>query len=199
MVDIETLGTAPGCPVLAIGAVMFDPLVGRIGFPFYINLETYSQAEAGLIADPKTLAWWGEQSPAAQARLQNPKPESAHKGFDLFRRYLIQQGAQHLWGHGAGFDQPILRRAMAAFGLELPCAFFDDRDTRTLYALAGVSPDRTKGVHHDALVDARNQTLAVFESYASLGLTSHGFIERIRMVLRYNRTGKFYDHTEAYK
>jgi hypothetical protein len=197
MLDIETLGTAPGCPVLAIGAVMFDPLVGQLGETFYTNLETYTQVEAGLITDPKTVAWWGEQSPAAQARLHNPPKEGAYNGFSLFRRYLMQQGAQHLWGHGAGFDQPILRRAMGAFGLDLPCEFWNDRDTRTLYALAGVAPVRHKGVHHDALVDALNQTHAVFEAYASLGLTSHGFMERLRMVLRYNHTGKFYPEMET--
>jgi 3' exoribonuclease, RNase T-like len=197
MVDIETLGTEPGCCILAIGAVMFDPLAGVLGKGFYHNLETASQKSTGLVTDPRTVRWWEDQSVAARARLLNPPPTDAGAVLKAFNRFLTQNDAVHMWGHGAAFDAPILRAAMKAFGMDPAWKFYDERDTRTIYDLSGVSPDRTKGVHHDALVDARRQAEAVCEAYASLGLTSHGFFTRLRLVINHQQTGFFYHNYEG--
>ena len=39
MVDLETWGTAPGCDIRSIGAVVFDPVAGTLGATFYVNVE----------------------------------------------------------------------------------------------------------------------------------------------------------------
>lgn len=192
MLDLETLGVEPGCIVLSIGAVMFDPRRGKLGEKFYANLEQADQRAAGLVANPATENWWTQQSSAAKARLLNPPQEKAVVGLRRFVLFAAAHGVKHVWGHGAGFDQPILRHAIGRMGLTPPWDFWNDRDTRTLYDLAGVAPDREKGEYHYALDDALRQAEAVCEGYAALGLTHHGWVERVLMNLNHARTGKYY-------
>jgi len=67
MIDIETLGTEPGCAILSIGAVHFTA-AGR-GETLYRNIDRASCEDAGLEIDEETVKWWSEQDEAAQAVL----------------------------------------------------------------------------------------------------------------------------------
>jgi hypothetical protein len=60
MVDIETLGTEPGCVVLSIGAVAFDKEMGFVE-DFYEVINTVDSFSEGLTYDNDTLAWWKKQ------------------------------------------------------------------------------------------------------------------------------------------
>lgn len=193
MLDLETMGTAAGCPVLSIGAVIFDPERGTFGAAFKMNLQEYPQEVVGLIREPKTEKWWEGQSAEAKAGLINPAPVHPHDALYAFNALLRNHQVGRVWGHGAGFDQPILEKAYRAFNIVPAWDFWNNRDTRTIFELAGVSPNRSKGVHHDSLADATAQAIAVCEAYAVLGLNSHGMLERLRMTMRYNRTGSHYD------
>lgn len=167
MLDLETLGTKPGCVIRSIGAVAFDPAAEILGAAFYANLDRASCAAAGLTVDPDTEAWWARQSPQARARLepdQRPLGE-ALDGFDAFWR---QANALQIWGHGASFDAPILEAAYRALGRRTPWSYANCRDTRTLYELADVAPDRADGLHHDALDDAKTQARAVQAGWRKL-------------------------------
>lgn len=171
MNDLETLGTAPGCVILSIGAVVFDPITGRMGAEFYRNIDRASCLAIGLTIDGDTEAWWREQSQEARDRLEvNPQP--ILEVLADFTAWWSDVGGRRFWGHGAGFDEPILRAAYKAAGLSAPWSFSRSRDTRTIYDLANVAPNRDVGVHHDALVDARNQAVAVCDSFRKLGLTA---------------------------
>lgn len=192
MIDIETLGTTPGCIILSIGAVVFDPLRGTLGETLYRNLEQQTQRDHGLEVDSKTVAWWNTKAPAAKARLLNPPPVDAEKALCVLNEFLKENGCTYVWGHGAGFDMPIIRAAMDEFILTPAWKFWNDRDTRTIFDLANRKPDREEGVHHDALWDAIQQARCVNECYAALGLTTHSLLARLMMWVRHRWTGKYY-------
>jgi hypothetical protein len=152
MVDIETLGTGPGCKVLTVGAVAFE--------------------------DPRTLeGFWDRQSPEVRAaafdapdRLELPVALAVIS--DWFRGLAVDPGRVRVWCHGASFDIPILSAAYDACGMKAPWNFRMLRDTRTVYDLGSVEPDRSSGTHHEALNDAVVQARAVCLAYEKLGLSA---------------------------
>lgn len=164
MLDLETLGTKPGCCVLSIGAVAFDPFTGQLGEEFYRKLDwkgTSLKIETG------TLAWWMEQSPEArkEAFSGTEQPFTAAMQFKL---WYEQQGAENVWANDPTFDCAVWE---AAVGI-VPWNFRQPRSCRTIYDLAQIWPDRSVGTFHNALDDARNQAIAVCKCYAKLGVTS---------------------------
>jgi hypothetical protein len=180
MMDLETLGTMPGCAILSIGAVAFDPLdEPRLDFAgFYRNIESGSCKSLALAIEPATADWWERQSEDAKRRLgqdQFSLPEVAlafHQWFDTF-------GLTHLWCNGAGFDEPIWRFAINRIGESLlpkgatytvPWKYWNVRDTRTLWDVAGIDARRVprEGLAHDALADARHQARCVQMAFAEL-------------------------------
>ncbi|POO54357.1 hypothetical protein CPJ18_02345 [Agrobacterium rosae] len=60
MIDIETLGTAPGSVILSVGAVTFNAETGEFGEGFYAAVEPQSAVDMGLTIDVSTLKWWME-------------------------------------------------------------------------------------------------------------------------------------------
>lgn len=175
MLDLETLGTRPGCVVLSIGACRFCPESGEIyadlgapiGAPFYTTVDMRTSFKAGLTFEVDTLIWWMNQS--QEARRDTFKGETSLVGaLHAFSNwYLTHKGP--IWCHGATFDVPILAAAYYKTGIDLPWDFRTVRDTRTLFDLAGgISIPRTEGVLHNALDDAINQAKAVCAAYAAL-------------------------------
>jgi hypothetical protein len=155
MVDIETLGTAPGSAILSIGAVMFGS--AGMGEEFYAPISLASCTEAGLTIDPDTVAWWMKQSDAARNAAFRDDALSLAVVLGKFRDWFLEQGAEKPWCQGANFDAPLLEAAYRACGMTPPWKYWNVRDTRTLYDLLGVKVDRARGTHHNALDDARAQ------------------------------------------
>ncbi|CAA7621141.1 3'-5' exonuclease [Magnetospirillum sp. UT-4] len=170
MVDLETMGAAPGCAILSIGAVAFDPVNGRMGPDFYTALSLDNCVTWGLTIEPGTVLWWMRQSEAARNEAMGGDQMLPLALADFAAWFSEYIGAQYFWCHGATFDAPILSAAYQCVGRETPWKFWDVRDTRTLYDLARVKPDRAIGTHHNALDDARAQAMAVVEAYRRLGL-----------------------------
>lgn len=162
MIDIETLGTKPGVAVLSIGAVMFGP--AGLGKSFYANVSLQSCTDLGLTIDPGTAGWWMEQSDEARQAAFRADAAPLHDVLLDFHTWLSDQRATHPWCHGASFDVPILEAAFKACRLEVPWEFWNVRDTRTLYDLAGVKVDRSTGTHHNALDDAKAQAEAAVKA-----------------------------------
>lgn len=167
MVDLETLGTKPGAVIRSIGAVAFDPAALTLGQTFYINIDRVSCEAIGLTVDPDTVAWWAKQSAEARARLETD-PVTIAEALDRFTAFWREADGHQIWGHGASFDAPILEAAYRALGRRTPWPFSACRDTRTLYEMAGVAPDRAAGLHHDALDDAKAQAVAVQQGWRKL-------------------------------
>ena len=167
MVDIETLGIKPGSVILSIGAIDFDPHTGALGEGFYVNIDRELSKAAGLTTDTSTVNWWASQGKeATQALLDDCKPPgTAHRTFfDWFRNV----GGKYIWSHGVNFDVVLIEAVVQKLGGSVPWKFYNTRDTRTIYDVAAVTPDRAKGVHHFALDDAKRQAEAVIKSYKVL-------------------------------
>ncbi|MFN3584868.1 3'-5' exonuclease [Phenylobacterium sp.] len=169
MVDLETMGTRPGSVICSIGAVAFDPVNGVMGSRFYRVIDQASCEAAGLTKDPATVEWWSRQSEEAREALaRDPRP--LFNVLIEFASWWRDVGGVELWAHGANFDEVLLSAAHRAVHVPVLWDFWNVRCTRTLYAAAGVKPDRAKGVHHNALTDAENQAEAVCRAYRILGL-----------------------------
>ncbi len=175
MLDLETWGIAPGSALRSIGAVLFDPRGGCISslepHEFYANIDRASCEFAGLAIDPATVRWWRRQPQEAQdALLAEAKP--LHIVAMQFHEWWRLVRGRYLWSNGANFDEPLWRAACSAVGLRVPWAYWDVRDTRTAWDLAGVDARmvRRGGVAHNALDDARHQAHCVVLAYRRLGL-----------------------------
>lgn len=166
MMDTETLGTKPGAAILSIGAVMFGP--AGLGETFYAPVLLESCISVGLTIDPATVTWWMRQSDEARAAAFRPDAAPLWEVLGSFFDWFDVQRAKHPWYHGATFDAPILEAAFKVCGLAAPWEYWNVRDTRTLYDLAGVKVDRATGTHHNALDDAINQAKAAAQAMGIL-------------------------------
>jgi hypothetical protein len=160
MVDLETLGTRPGCIVLSIGAVEFDER--GIGREFYAEILQDSSRLYGLHADPSTLGWWRKQNDAARAVLTRTENEgdklpAALQKFSDWCHEITNTNNLAVWGDGASFDNPILVECYRVTGLYPPWRFWNDRCYRTLKNLGLMAPVVREGTYHHALDDARVQ------------------------------------------
>jgi hypothetical protein len=158
MIDTETLGTKPGAAILSIGAVMFGP--AGLGGTFYAPVLLESCVSVGLTMDPATVTWWMGQSDEARAAAFRTDAAPLWQVLGDFFDWFVANRAKHPWCHGATFDVPLLDAAFKACNLAPPWEYWNVRDTRTLYDLAGVKVDRGAGTHHNALDDAINQARA---------------------------------------
>ena len=162
MIDLETMGTTPGCPVLSIGAVAFDADGVKNG-TFYSAIKL---AENPTVS-ASTLLWWLDQSEEARSVLIEdqktaPGAEEAYKAFYSWARPLRGVGQiDGVWANGASFDLPIIEHAMRDAGVDVPWPFYQHRCFRTMKTLpgadvAGVKPE-FGGTAHSALDDAIHQ------------------------------------------
>lgn len=161
MVDLETLGTVPGCAILSIGAVEFGPDgVGEQAF--YKVLNKASCMEVFLSVSRATEEWWKQQGPEAREVLDHAndpqKSVPIVNGLQMFNDYLRGFGEDVLlWGNGADFDNAILQVAYSVCSVTPAWKFYNNRCYRTLKNL---HPDITlarTGTYHNALDDARCQ------------------------------------------
>lgn len=154
MLDLETLGNAPGCVIVAIGAVSFGS--GVIKDRFYRRVDADSCVRRGLILDVSTVLWWFKQDDAARLELCKPGKVIEDALLD-FSGFLAGTDPE-IWGNGSDFDNQILASAYRACGLPLPWKFWNNRCYRTIKShYAHIPADRKNG--HNALEDAENQAL----------------------------------------
>lgn len=166
MIDIEALGTKPGAAILSIDAVMFDQ--AGLGGTFCAPVLLESCVSVGLTIDPGTVTWWMRQSDEARAAAFRDDAAPLWKVLGDFAAWFEANRATHPWCHGATFDVPLLDAAYKACGMTAPWEFWNVRDTRTLFDLAGVKVDRATGTHHNALDDAINQARAAVQAMCIL-------------------------------
>lgn len=171
LIDIETLGTSPGCIVLSICAV---PLsiddIENIDIEaaksrrdiFYKTLDVNTSLNDGFSVDTATQEWWATSTSdeAKMAAYKNPSdPASVIVGLsnyiadirgDVYTRIKI-------WGNPPRFDLGILEEYFDCYGIKVPWNHWEERDYRTVNNLCKVSVERTKppaNKEHIALYDA---------------------------------------------
>ena len=140
VLDLETLGTEPGCPILSIGACAFDLEYDNFRV-FYQKIHLAYQPTDKISVD--TLKWWMEQDRAAQAAawIEGEDAENCYAALQLFGIWVdslkkISGGSGiTIWGNSSSFDNEILRAAYKHCGVDAPWNFREDRDFRTLREL----------------------------------------------------------------
>jgi hypothetical protein len=170
MIDLETLDVLPSATVLTIGAVKFDPFGDDVNSPqcekLYIKVDIDSCDRLGLTTSQDTIQWWSQQSQKAQDEafsLENRIP--IHEAMN--KLYKFCWSAKRVWSHGAGFDIIICEHIFAKLQKRCPWAFWEVRDTRTLFDI-GINPHRPPVLAHHALEDAWNQAVGVQNVYKTL-------------------------------
>jgi len=168
MVDLETMGKKHNAPIVAIGAVVFDPATGSIGESFYKVVCLESSVNWGAVIDPSTVIWWLKQSSEARSAIVNDDAIPLLDVLLQFREFVSDNVAggskkAQVWGNGASFDNSILRSSYDCIAEDYPWEYWNDRDVRTMVELGqaiSFDPKTTipfEGSRHNALADAIHQ------------------------------------------
>ncbi len=88
MVDLETMGKKHNAPIVAIGAVVFDPATGSIGESFYKVVCLESSVNWGAVIDPSTVIWWLKQSSEARSAIVNDDAIPLQNALLQFREFV---------------------------------------------------------------------------------------------------------------
>ncbi|EPY6889202.1 exodeoxyribonuclease VIII [Klebsiella pneumoniae] len=169
MVDLETMGKKHNAPIVAIGAVVFDPATGSIGESFYKVVCLESSVNWGAVIDPSTVIWWLKQSSEARSAIVNDDAIPLQDALLQFREFVsdnVASGSKkaQVWGNGASFDNSILRSSYDCIAEDYPWEYWNDRDVRTMVELGqaiSFDPKTTipfEGSRHNALADAIHQS-----------------------------------------
>lgn len=183
MVDAETVGNEPGCGLLVIGAVRFDPFmpwseggqaVARRD-QFKVRISRESNLAYGLTENEGTLKFWADQSEEAREEAFGGTTD-LRVALVMYREWLYDtfgsdkdgKAAVSTYCHGEDFDKPIIQYAMTKLGIPSPFPYNRTRDTRTVFELAGV---HYKGTVHRVIEDCFGQCEAVCRSHSILGFS----------------------------
>lgn len=183
MLDIETLGQKPGCAIMSIGASAFAATAtGGFGTRtedrFYSVINSFDMQNCGFRTDPKTLLWWKKQSiwPSLSAEIRD-SPVNVHKACMSLAEFIKAQKPDKVWANSPSFDIEIMRAMFKRMNIELPIAYRQEMDFRTVMDLA--YPDRDNrparksegwfSPHH-ALGDAMEQSVQTQEALVKLNL-----------------------------
>jgi exodeoxyribonuclease VIII len=164
MLDLETMGTAPGSAVVQIGAVEFS--IYKVCDPLSITISLESCVAAGMRIDPSTVMWWMTQSDAARKSLAL-SPVPIRDALQSFADWIGKEKCC-IWGDGAAFDNALLASAYRACRMALPWRYSADRCFRTMKEVFPVERVVSE-VEHNAAADAvaqAKQMQAILTKYA---------------------------------
>lgn len=172
MIDLETMGTTPDAPILAIGAARFDARDGVTHTSYWL-IDGASDIAQGAKPDWATIMWWLRQSEAARMELADPARQRLPIRTALLQLSIFIQetpNLQGVWGNGPSFDNALLAAAYRRASIGFPYHFSKDRCFRTLRALYPNIAMPFEGDAHNALADATWQA-----TLASRILAAHDF------------------------
>jgi hypothetical protein len=167
LIDIETLGTMPGCIILEIGAVAFDESAGDDWETWQSGIISLdSSMDEDLKVDADTLRWWTCQEHYPVMVKGTVPLRMALGAFLAFAEAHLEPGGT-LWCWGASFDFPLLKEALGRCCMT-PAWWhhWNERDARTLCGAMGVK--REGKTAHRALADAAAETVAVCRALAQI-------------------------------
>lgn len=171
MLDLETMGNGPDAAIMAIGAVLFDPIHGTKGANYYAVIDLQSSVNTGGVIDASTVMWWLAQT--ADARLALVEADTTlHLSAALadFADWIdihSDRRRVRMWGNGAAFDNVILASAYRRAGIPQPWRYSNDRCYRTIKAEHPDVPLQREGTHHNAIDDARSQAQHLIDMWAA--------------------------------
>lgn len=171
MIDIETLGTTAGSPVVTIGATLFDPYSSdsseemlRKSILIRIDIADAIKYCNKREISGETIRWWFEQDDRAiKALVEGDEPAvSVQEALITLRTFFKERGsyvnetffdglsslprASRYWAKDPDFDMQLMRwyYEHPELGGQAPWKFWDCRSVRTMQDLAwpGGSDDR---------------------------------------------------------
>lgn len=169
MLDLETVSARGHAVILIIAGVKFgrDRGISKEIPPFYRKISRKSCEERGMHTDPKTIQWWQDQNEEIRKEAFEGERIGIKQALQEFSDWFGK--SDRIWSNGATFDIPILSEAYARCDMVPPWKYYQARDTRTLYELAGISSkDLPKDNLHNALQDCHRQVWGVVESLRRL-------------------------------
>lgn len=173
MLDLETLDTSPTSVILTFGAVKFDKFSENDpddSTAIYLRLDMDSQSELGRTINPDTVVWWGNQSKESQEEAFSEENRVSLEDFTTqLNKYIV--GCDKIWAQGTTFDIVIIENLYRMLGKPIPWAYWQVRDSRTLFDLGDDSIKKNNASAHNALADAYFQAKSVQAIYKQLGVT----------------------------
>ena len=173
MIDIETLSTRPNAAIVSIGAIKFNrntevPRLEDMN-QFYVRVSRESCETTGMHVDPATIEWWSKQDRDIRYEaLENPIDRLTIKDA-LMKLAEWFKGTQYIWGHGDDFDCVVLSEAYKLCDMKVPWDFWNTRDTRTLFDIAGIrNSDLPANDKHHPIHDCYRQIVGVRKALSSL-------------------------------
>ena len=163
MIDIETLGTAPGSVITEVAVVGFDRASPAEPVTlFFLSPSIKQQSRLDMTIDADTVAWWTRQ-PAGAFVAQLSAPQTALTEFcDAFDAvFALDGGGPRVWAFSPNFDCVLIEDMYRRLDRRVPWGHRQPRDLRTLADCARV--EKLSEVllppanAHRADVDARYQ------------------------------------------
>jgi len=165
-IDLETLDIASTAKVLSLGACCDEmELYVEVDVSAYNDKFTESES---------TVAWWQKRGGFATSVTtdQLVTPVGMLVELTNFINDVTKDANEstvEVWANSPSFDLAILRHHYAVFRHKAPWAYWQERDVRTINALAKALRmyQKPKAPHH-ALQDARLQEATVKRTYSQL-------------------------------
>lgn len=172
MIDIETMGTKPGCAIVSIGAVQFDIATGETGEQFYCNIDLEDCQANGLEIEASTVWWWLSQNKYAQEALNTNRHLLEHALFKFEKWFEnINSNDVQVWANSPSFDLSVLEAAFNIVGRKRPWFYWQERDLRTLVAFNPVIKKQIiNEFPHNAIGDCLYQIKYCSEIYNSINI-----------------------------
>lgn len=203
MIDIESLGTVAGSPIVTIGAVLFDPrhcddskvLYDR---SLHVRIDISEAVNISRGVEGGTIRWWFEQDNDAIKALVSNDCVTVREALEKLWRYCCERGTfvdteffnglsglpkcSGYWAKDPDFDMQLLRYyyELPEIKTPMPWKFWECRSVRTVQHLAWsegphVRPDfEIPGIAHNARWDAIEQAMTVQAAYKELGISIDG-------------------------
>jgi len=179
MIDIETFSTKDNAAIMWIGAVKFrldTPLpnltiLENVVDCFDEKITLQSNLQAGRDIDPRTIRWWIEANSEMCLDLMSFKQESGdlRKVLNRLRVWLLEpEPVTYVWSNGMNFDLKILANAYLANKQNIPWKYKHERDTRTLWHIAGRREQPEQIIKHHPVHDAWTQAQATQTAWRNL-------------------------------
>ncbi len=169
-IDIETLGTKPGCPIIEMACVYFDEKGIQDSYDTVIDLQ--SNFEAGLVPEADTLEFWFKQPEEIRDHLFGTRTRkvSLRAAFSNLEYFLMTHSNKKLerriWVRGLTFDIPIMHHAAIKSGYNNWDNMFDFRNFQDVRMMDLFGLTKTPNPHeHSALHDAIAQSKDVMNIY----------------------------------
>lgn len=137
MLDIETLGTAPGCVIISIAAVQFSARKGKIGKQFYDKISVSNSKDLGFSQNDQTMAFWSFNTALFEQESNGTKTakQVLQSLVDWISEIRIEEPALYFWCKGASFDFPILEAYYNRLGIKPPWHYRELCCLRTIFNL----------------------------------------------------------------